>query len=161
MITRNYRRKKKLHKLQCTPPYPCKQCVFSGPQLVRCGPTTVALAAPAPRPSLLSQFITCSSGQWPCLCSKQFQVPASLAGVRAVGLRFWALPPGDIAHMILSPGRGVNVVFHVWVAVTMAVLACAGPSWPHTLGFVVSPGHGVCVRGGGGGGCTSTKAPSK
>ena len=50
------------------------------PQLVRCGPATVAPAAPAPRPSLLSQFITCSSGQWPCLCSKQFHVPASLAG---------------------------------------------------------------------------------
>ena len=44
--------------------------------------------------------------------------------------------------MILSPGRGVYVVFHVWVASTLAVLACAGPSWPHTLGFVVSPGHG-------------------
>ena len=79
-----------------------------GPQLVRCGPATVAPATPAPRPSLLSQFITCSSGQWPCLCSKQFHVPASLAGVRAVGLRFWALLPGDTAHMILSPGRGVG-----------------------------------------------------
>ena len=33
-----------------------------GPQLVRCGPATVAPAAPAPRPSLLSQFIVCSSG---------------------------------------------------------------------------------------------------
>ena len=42
-----------------------------GPQKVMCGPATVAPAAPAPRPSLLSQFITCSSGQWPCLCSKQ------------------------------------------------------------------------------------------
>ena len=58
-----------------------------GAQLVRCGPATVAPAAPAPRPSLLSQFITCSSGQWPCLCSKQFHIPASLAGVRAVDLR--------------------------------------------------------------------------
>ena len=57
-----------------------------GPQLVRCGPATVAPAAPAPRPSLLSQFITCSSGPWPCLSSNQFLVPASLAGVRAVGL---------------------------------------------------------------------------
>ena len=56
-----------------------------GGGLVRGGPATVAPAAPAPRPSLLSQFITCSSGQWPCLCSKQFQVPASLAGVRAAG----------------------------------------------------------------------------
>ena len=107
------------------------------PQLVRCGPATVAQAAPAPRPSLLSQFITCSSGQWPCLCSKQFHVPASLAGVRAVGLRFWALPPWDTAHMIPSPGRCVYVVFHVWVCVTMVVLACAGPSWPHPLGFVL------------------------
>ena len=62
-----------------------------GGQLVRCGPATVAPAAPAPRPSLLSQFITCSSGQWPCLCSKQFHVPASLAGVRAVGGRVYGV----------------------------------------------------------------------
>ena len=40
-----------------------------GPQLVKCGPATVAPAAPAPRPSLLSQFIVCSSGHWPCSCS--------------------------------------------------------------------------------------------
>ena len=84
-----------------------------GGQSVRCGPATVAPAAPAPRPSSLSQFITCSFGHWPCLCSIQFQVPASLAGVRAVGLGFWALPPGHTTHMILSPGRGVYVVFHV------------------------------------------------
>ena len=34
----------------------------------------------APRPSLLSQFITCSSGHWPRLCSKQFQVPVGGGG---------------------------------------------------------------------------------
>ena len=33
-----------------------------GPQLVRCGPATVAPAAPAPRPSLLSQFFYCYLG---------------------------------------------------------------------------------------------------
>ena len=89
---------------------------FLWPQSVRCGPATIAPAAPAPRPSSLSQFITCSFGQWPCLCSTQFQVPASLAGVRAEGLGFWALPRGHTNHMILSPGCGVYVVFHVWVA---------------------------------------------
>ena len=54
--------------------------LFGGPQSVRCGPATVAPAAPAPRPSLLSQFIKCSFGLWPCSCSKQVQVPTSLAG---------------------------------------------------------------------------------
>ena len=82
-----------------------------GPQSVR----TVAPAAPAPRPSLLSQFITCSSSHWPCLCSKQFQVPASLAGVRAVsrvlGFTAWAHYSHDT-----ESGCGVYVVFHVWVA---------------------------------------------
>ena len=34
---------------------------MAGPQLGRCQPATVAPAAPAPRPSLLSQFIVCSS----------------------------------------------------------------------------------------------------
>ena len=48
--------------------------------MVRCGPATVAPAAPAPRPSLLSQFITCSSGQWPCLCSIQFQIQEEEGG---------------------------------------------------------------------------------
>ena len=49
--------------------------------------------------------------------------------------------------MILNPGRGVHMVWHVWVAVILALLACAGPSWPHTLGFVVSAGHGgLAVR---------------
>ena len=43
-----------------------------------------------PTPSLLSQFIKCSSGQWPCSCSKRDQVPTSLTGVRAVGSGFWA-----------------------------------------------------------------------
>ena len=42
-----------------------------------------------------------------------------------MGLRFWVLPPGVTAHVILSPGRGVYVVFHFWVSVTMAVLACS------------------------------------
>ena len=85
----------------------------------------MAPAALAARPSSLSQFITCSFGHWPCLCSKQFQFPASLAGVKAEGLGFCALPHGHTNHMILSPGRGVYVVFHVWVALTLVVLACA------------------------------------
>ena len=52
------------------------------------------------------------------------------------GPQVWALPPWDTAHVKLSPGRGVCVVFHVLVCVTMAMLACAGPSWQHTLGFM-------------------------
>ena len=50
-------------------------------------------------------------------------------GPQVLGFTAW----GHCTH----EGRGVYVVFHVWVAVTMVVLACAGPSWPHTLGFVV------------------------
>jgi hypothetical protein len=96
--------------------------------LVRCGPAAVAPAAPAPRPSLLSHFITCSFGHWPGLCPKQFHVPASLAGVRAEGLGFWAsLTPGHTTHMILSPGCGGYVVFHVWV---LHYLGCACLRWP-------------------------------
>ena len=43
------------------------------------------------------------------------------------GPRFWALPPGHTTHMILSPGRGVYVVSHVWVC---AYLGCACLRWP-------------------------------
>ena len=44
----------------------CHACLHR-PQLVRCGPATIAPAAPAPRPSLLSQFLVCSVGHWPRL----------------------------------------------------------------------------------------------
>ena len=56
-----------------------------GGQLVRCGTATFAPAAPAPGPSLRIQFS--SSGWWPvaCLHCPSVPVPATLAGVRAVG----------------------------------------------------------------------------
>ena len=49
-----------------------------GGSKVRCGPAAVAPATPAPRPSLLSQFIACSVGQWPCSCSVQVPNPTSV-----------------------------------------------------------------------------------
>ena len=125
-------------------------CIGRGARLVRCGPATVAPATPAPRPSLLSQFITFLSSHWPCLCSKQFHVPASLAGVRAVGLRFWALLPGNTAHMILSPGCGVYVVFHWmhWKGGEVTPAPSNGPSpCPATVSLTASARlNGICNR---------------
>ena len=46
---------------------------------------------------------------------------------KSCGPRFWALPPRVTAHMILSLGRGVHVVFHVWV---LRYHGCACMCWP-------------------------------
>ena len=98
---------------------------------------------PAPRPSLLSQFIECSVGQWPCSCSIQVQIPTSLAGVWAVGSRFRALPPGYTLHWILIPGHGVYSVFHVWglllLRLCLLALATLAPLG-HTPLALRSPG---------------------
>ena len=103
-----------------------------GAQLVRCGPATIATAMPAPRPSLLSQLIVCSGGQWPCSCSKRFQVPTSLAGVEAEDFGFWALPPRHTTHLILSPGRDVYSVFDVWVFLLLRLCLLALAPLGHT-----------------------------
>ena len=55
-----------------------------GGGLVRCGPATIAPAAPAPR-SLLSQFMAYSRGHRPTSQSICVLVPSSLAGVWALG----------------------------------------------------------------------------
>ena len=57
------------------------------PQLVTCGPAAVAPAAPASRPSLLSQFFVCSLSHSPSAWPQRDQIPTSLAGVRAMGSR--------------------------------------------------------------------------
>ena len=94
----------------------------AGLQLVRCGPATVAPAAPAPRPSLLSRFITCSSGQWPCWCSKQFRLVGGGGGggglgggvvsrggrsvSQSVGHRYWMPPAQAIPANVPGGGWG-------------------------------------------------------
>ena len=72
-------------------------CALQGPRLVRCGPATVAPAAPAPRPSLLSQFMVCSSGQWPCPCSQTGPGPY-LLGWRPLTVHPCALRGGGGWH---------------------------------------------------------------
>ena len=115
-----------------------------GPQLVRCGPATIAPAAPAPRPSLLYQFIACVRGNWPTSQSIRVLLPSSLAGVRDLGswvLGFMALSPGHFT-LVLSPGRGVHSGYHVWSTCALVMLAVAGLSWPHSRCSVCLQGHG-------------------
>ena len=101
--------------------------------MVRCGPATVAPAAPAPRPSLLSQFFVCSLGHWPCSCSQSGPspyLPGRGQGLWAPGVR--ALPPGHTVHWRLSLGCGVCSVFHVWGRLYFGAWSLARASLGHT-----------------------------
>ena len=86
-------------------------------------------------------------------------------GFRVLGFTAWA----HYSHDTESGSQRLFGVPCLGLPVTLVVLACAGPSRPHTLGVVVSPGHGGlavrplraihwlihmhwCLRLGGGGG---------
>ena len=64
-------------------------------------------------------------------------------GPRVLGFTAWA----HYSHDTESGSWRLCGVPCLGLPFTLVLLACAGPSWPHTLGFVVSPGHGgLAVR---------------
>ena len=80
-------------------------------------------------------------------------------GSRVLGFTAWA----HYSHDTESGSWRLCGVPCLGCLYTLVVLACAGPSWPHTLGFVVSPGHGglAVPRGQELAGLVATTNPSK
>ena len=98
--------------------------LLRGPQLVRCGPATIA-PAHSLHCFLSSSCVLPATGLVRGPKGSKSLPPRLGSGLWAQG--FWALPPGHTFHLILSPGRGVYSVFHVW---GLLYFHCARLRWP-------------------------------